>query len=178
MCAGIIFFCVVLFGLSAFQAGTVLGDVHRSWTVQHLQVWGGDFHWWTLLTSGFVHLNLSHLSVNMIMLALIGPFLERHLGHLRFVVAYLVGLVGSAGVVAVMDSSPTVGASGALFALMVLLLRVHEEPRAPLALLGANLVYTFVGDGVSLWGHLGGLLWGIVLLACGLGKTSACYPRA
>lgn len=112
------------------------------------------------------------------MLALIGPFLERHLGHLRFAVAYLVGLVGSAGVVAVMDSSPTVGASGALFALMVLLLRVHEEPRAPLALLGANLVYTFVGDGVSLWGHLGGLLWGIVLLACGLGKTSACYPRA
>lgn len=64
-------------------------------------------------------------------------------------------------------NTPTVGASGALFALMAMLVGAYRQRgldlRAPVALVLANVAYTFLADGVSLWGHLGGLCTGIVL---------------
>ncbi|WP_368502612.1 rhomboid family intramembrane serine protease [Corynebacterium sp.] len=61
-----------------------------------------------------------------------------------------------------------VGASGALFALMALLLGVYRSRglslRAPIFFVLANVAYTFLASHVSLWGHLGGLCTGLILL--------------
>ena len=63
--------------------------------------------------------------------------------------------------------TPTVGASGALFALMGLLIGVYRsrglDLRAPIVLVVANVIYSFVAENVSVWGHLGGLLTGLLL---------------
>ncbi|MHA2787596.1 rhomboid family intramembrane serine protease [Corynebacterium sp. S7] len=63
--------------------------------------------------------------------------------------------------------TPTAGASGALYALMAVLIAVASrrsaDLRAPLVLLVMNVLYTLISPGVSLWGHLGGLIAGALM---------------
>lgn len=92
---------------------------------QSLIHWGANFRpltlsgeWWRLVTSFFVHIGLVHLLANMLALFFIGILLERHLGTIRFIAAYIL-----AGVAASMTSLcwygfvASVGASGAILGL-------------------------------------------------------------
>lgn len=121
-----------------------------------------------LLSNMFIHLDVGHLAVNTFMIALIGRELERSLGSVLFLAVYLIsGLGASYAVVEMAPLTPTAGASGALYGLMAVLvgsaIRSGGDIVAPLSLVGVNLAYTFLSTGVSLWGHLGGLLTGAVL---------------
>ncbi|WPF66184.1 MULTISPECIES: rhomboid family intramembrane serine protease [unclassified Corynebacterium] len=121
-----------------------------------------------LLSNMFIHLDIGHMAVNTLMIALIGRELERSLGSVLFLAVYLVsGLGASYAVVEMSPLTPTAGASGALYGLMAVLvgsaIRRGGDIVAPLSLVGVNLAYTFLSTGVSLWGHLGGLLTGAVL---------------
>src|SRR5262245_20578501 len=73
--------------------------------------------WSTLLTSMFLHGGWAHLGGNMLYLWIFGDNLEKAMGHLRFVVFYLVCGV-AAGLAHILFNSgsgvPTVGASGAI----------------------------------------------------------------
>ena len=51
--------------------------------------YAGNGHWWQLITSGFLHIGIIHLAVNMLSLYMIGPTLERFVGRIRFLVIYL-----------------------------------------------------------------------------------------
>ena len=54
--------------------------------------------WWRLITSPFLHFGIIHLGLNMLALYWFGPLLERLIGSLRFLLLYLAaGLAGSAG---------------------------------------------------------------------------------
>ena len=53
-----------------------------------------DGELWRIVSSGFVHTGLLHLGFNMYALYMFGPPLERLLGPVRFVLAYLAGLLG------------------------------------------------------------------------------------
>ena len=115
-----------------------------------------------------MHLDAGHLLVNMVMLLFVGREVERALGSVLYAAAYLISVVGSSAAVLWMDfGTPTVGASGALFALMGLLIGVYRSRglnlRAPVALVVANVIYSFIAENVSVWGHVGGLLTGLVL---------------
>jgi membrane associated rhomboid family serine protease len=126
----------------------------------------GDY--WRLLSSGFVHFGLLHLGFNMYVLYLIGQPLERYLGSIRFSIVYLVScLAGSFGALLLSPNALTAGASGAIFGLMGAMF-VLERQRG-IALLGGsiggliviNLAITFLpGSGISIGGHLGGLVAG------------------
>jgi membrane associated rhomboid family serine protease len=73
--------------------------------------------WTTLLTSMFLHGGWGHLGGNMLFLWIFGDNIEHRVGHLRFLVFYLVcGLAaGIAHILFNSDSAiPTVGASGAI----------------------------------------------------------------
>ncbi len=77
--------------------------------------------WFTLLTSMFLHGGVMHLIGNMLYLWIFGDNVEEVLGHVRFVVVYVVcGLVASlAQILAAPDSIiPTLGASGAIAGVM------------------------------------------------------------
>ena len=166
---------IVFWLIAAFQARSLTDVFSHSELVRTMMVWGPDFvmanHWWTPLSYAFMHLDIGHLTVNMFMLMLIGREVEGHFGTRLFVALYISAAISSWLLILALDfMSPTAGASGALFALMVLLISVYRrrgaDLRAPIVLVVVNVVYTFMTAGVSLWGHLGGLFAGFILALC------------
>lgn len=77
--------------------------------------------WLSLFMSMFLHGSLLHLGGNLLFLWIFGNNIEDHLGHVRYLLFYLVGgLVATAAhIVLNLDSTiPVVGASGAIAAVM------------------------------------------------------------
>lgn len=162
--------CIGAWLATAIQARSLSTPYYLSTLAQDWTLWGPEVseHPITVITAGFMHLDAGHLLVNMVMLLFVGREVERALGSALYVAAYLVSIVGSSAAVLWMDfGTPTVGASGALFALMGLLIGVYRsrglDLRAPIVLVVANVIYSFVAENVSVWGHLGGLLTGLLL---------------
>ncbi|MBV9270705.1 MAG: rhomboid family intramembrane serine protease [Candidatus Eremiobacteraeota bacterium] len=74
-------------------------------------------YWLMPITAMFLHGSMLHIAFNMLFLLLFGPEIERYLGTVRFLIAYvLCGLAGGAAQVLVFPSShiPEIGASGAI----------------------------------------------------------------
>jgi membrane associated rhomboid family serine protease len=122
--------------------------------------------WWRLITAAFLHYGVLHLGLNMLVLWFIGPALEDYLGHGRYLLLYIVsGLAGSAGALVWSPNALTVGASGAIWGLMgaALILewrRVYVFGGQALGLVVLNLALTFLIPGISIGGHVGGLIGG------------------
>ena len=164
--------CVVLFIVSAAQAGSLANTVSGSDLGADLVLFGPfatqPMGWTRALTAGFLHLDVTHLFVNVLLLALVGTEVERFVGSGPYVLSYAAGLLGSSAAVLAMNfSTPTVGASGALYTLMAVLVGVayrrHTDLRAPFLFVALNLLYSLVTPSVSLWGHVGGLLVGVAV---------------
>lgn len=150
----------------------------------HGVLWGpfvaaGD--WWRLFTAAFLHFGFFHLAINMYSLYWVGSLLEHVIGRWKFLLLYLAsGLAGSAGALIATPNAATVGASGAIFgvlgALYVLERNGHIASGGQIAgLIVLNLVITFAFSGfalggrvtgvtISLGGHVGGLVGGIVAM--------------
>lgn len=130
------------------------------------EVASGEY--WRLLTSGFLHGNLVHIATNMISLYLLGLPLERILGRGRFLLIYLLSLLGSSVSVLLFAApvSLTIGASGAVYGLMGALLvtfrRLRYDLRQLIVVIALNIWVTFQFAGISWQGHLGGLVVGAV----------------
>jgi membrane associated rhomboid family serine protease len=127
----------------------------------------GNGQWWRLVTSGFIHYGLLHLAMNMWALWILGRLVESLAGRGRFAAIYGVSLLaGSLGALLVTPDSFSAGASGAIFGLMgaVFLagraqgIALRDSPL--LNVLIINLVITFAIPGISVGGHLGGLVGG------------------
>jgi membrane associated rhomboid family serine protease len=136
---------------------------------------GVVYHWdvlahgeaYRFITSMFLHAGIIHLALNMWALWVVGRVIEQALGPARFLGLYLVaGLGGSLAVYLFTGPGPTVGASGAIFglfgALFILLRRVGRDASSVLTLIGINVLFTFTISGISVAGHLGGLLIGTI----------------
>jgi membrane associated rhomboid family serine protease len=151
----------------------------------------GGLTWSTLLTSMFLHGSWMHLLGNMWVLWIFGNNVEDSMGHLRFLLFYvLTGLVAAGAHVASSPDSPvpTVGASGAISAIMGAYLLLYPRARVMtvivivffirfvplpawfmlgywflLQLLSAG-VQTPGGGGVAFWAHIGGFLAGVLLI--------------
>ncbi|MGL4651709.1 MAG: rhomboid family intramembrane serine protease [Caldilineaceae bacterium] len=130
--------------------------------------------WWRLFTAMFLHIGILHLIFNMYAIFAIGPLVEGYYGSVRFAVIYLVG--GLFGSLASFAFSPSIsaGASGAVFAIAaaaaVYFYRYRENFGARgrailqnmLIVLGANLVFGMASQGVDNWGHVGGMVGGLI----------------
>lgn len=137
--------------------------------------------WWRIVTGAFLHAGILHLGMNMMLLWFLSQELEPALGRARFVLLYAVALLGgSLGVLVASPLAPTVGASGAVFGLMgalvVFQLRAKQNPwqSGVGGLVLINLVLTFVIPGISIGGHVGGLLAGA---ACGALLQPLRWPQ-
>jgi membrane associated rhomboid family serine protease len=123
--------------------------------------------WWRVFTAAFLHIGPVHLALNMVALLLFGAELEQRLGRWRYLSIYLVAAVGAAAAIQLFGDPrvPVAGASGAIYGLMgalgVFMLVQRQDMRGLLTLLAINLVVSFL-PGISLLGHLGGLLTGIL----------------
>ncbi|WEV40912.1 rhomboid family intramembrane serine protease [Lactobacillus sp. ESL0681] len=131
--------------------------------------------WWRLFTAQFLHIGIMHLVSNVVMIYYLGTYLEQILGHWRFLLIYLLaGIGGNLLSLAFGDVSVvSAGASTALFGLMGAMtaigLRNHDN--AAIVYLGKqafwlallNLGFDLFDPNIDLWGHLGGLLTGLLL---------------
>ena len=142
----------------------------RDWALIGVEVADGE--WYRMLTSAFLHGSLIHLGFNMLMLWWFGQALESMLGRARFLGVYLVSaLAGSAGALLLSgEFVPTVGASGAVFGILgagVVLERKQINVFGGRALIVVilNLAFTFLVPNISIGGHLGGLIGGMLAMA-------------
>jgi len=124
-----------------------------------------------LITCMFLHGNSIHLFFNMYALYIIGPEIERYYGSFKFLFIYLLsGVIGSL-FSAVLITSPSIGASGAIFGLFGALLYFGFNYRATLdgylksqiiPLILINLLVGLIVPGIDVYAHIGGLIGGLI----------------
>jgi membrane associated rhomboid family serine protease len=159
---------------------------NSGWIYEHGALFGplvaaGD--WWRLITAAFLHYGPIHLGLNMLALWWLGGPVELALGRVRYLCLYLAaGLAGSAGALIANPTSVTVGASGAIFGLLGAGLILEYRATGRLAgnymtLIIINIAFTLAVPGISIGGHIGGLIAGIVglLVLTGLNTVRLDY---
>ncbi len=164
------------------------------------------FRWWQPLTHMFMHGGWWHIFFNMYALFLFGSVLERQWGAKKFLIFYFVtglgaaalhtgvqlwqasvlteqvaqGVSGAATALGRLYNTPTVGASGAIYGLLLgyamlfpdSILRLVFPPIAlkakwfVLIFAAIELItgYSNFNDGVAHFAHLGGMLFGWLLI--------------
>ncbi len=159
----------------------------------------------TLLTSMFLHGSWMHLIGNMWFLWIFGNNVEDSMGHLRYLLFYVVTGLLAAGAHVLSDPAsaiPTVGASGAISGIMgaylVLYPRARVKTLVPLIIIftvinvpaWVMLGYWFVvqivssmaesamsGGGVAFWAHIGGFAAGVLLIKLFANSTLVTAKR-
>lgn len=145
----------------------------------------------TVFTSMFMHAGFAHIAGNMLFLWIFGDNVEDAMGHLRYLVFYLLGGVCAAAAQGLADPSlPLLGASGAIAAVLAAYALLY--PRSPVTVINpvpilwlfyglflqlpawlvivawfaVNLwsVLVGAGGGVAFMAHIGGFVAGVVML--------------
>ena len=168
--------CVVVF-IAEVATGTSLGGASgdKVGTLYRDGALFGPFidqvhhQYYRLFTSAFLHDGLLHIVFNMWFLYVVGPALETAIGRWNFLAVYLASLfAGAFGALLFEPLSATVGASGAEFGLLgALIVIAHYRGisiwRSGLgATLIINIVFSLSIAGISIGGHLGGVVAGFV----------------
>jgi membrane associated rhomboid family serine protease len=170
---GIVTTVMIVLNVGVFltQAGTgsglrnLSGRVFEEGALFGPAVAGGD--WWRPVTAAFLHAGLIHLLFNMLALWWFGRSLEHVLGPGRYLGIYSASaLAGAAGALLLSPTTPTVGASGAVFGILGAGLvlernRIYVFGGSAMAIVVINLVLSFALSNISIGGHLGGLAGGI-----------------
>lgn len=144
--------------------------------------------YYRLLTGIFLHGNIVHLLFNCYALYVLGGQIESFFGKFKYIIIYLFsGLTGSLLSITLSGNVGSIGASGAIFGLMGALLyfgyhyrvylgNVIKSQIVPLILL--NLAIGFISSGIDNWGHIGGLIGGIVItMALGVKEKSSNFEK-
>jgi membrane associated rhomboid family serine protease len=121
----------------------------------------------------------------MYFLWFVGSAVETALGRGRFLLIYFVSaLAGSAGALVDTPRTLVVGASGALFGLLGAALVLERQRNfvlggSALGLIVINLVLSFTLSNISIGGHVGGLIGGVLctLVLSKFGRGHAAYSR-
>ena len=180
---------IVVYLIQYVSQSTLGGDIasYYGLKVNSLIVQG---QYWRLLTPMFLHGSIIHLGVNMYALYLFGPGLESQYGHRRFLLLYL--LSGYAGNVMsfLFSIANSLGSSTAIFGLLGAegvfiyqnrrLLGARAQ-RALTEIIVIALINFVIGlsPGIDNWGHLGGLLGGVLFAWFGgpLLEVEGIYPN-
>ena len=140
----------------------------------------------TLLSYMFLHADVLHLASNMMFLWVFGDNVEDAMGHLKFVVFYLVcGIAGGLAHSLALPASklPLIGASGAVAGVIAAYLILHPRVMVwvlafrfiPLRISAAWVLGFWVltqfamvilnqADQVAWWAHIGGMVCGAILI--------------
>ena len=162
--------------------------------------------WLTLFTSMFMHGSLLHLGGNMLFLWIFGNNIEDSMGRLTFVLFYLLGGLAALGFHVLSDPSspiPTVGASGAIAAVLGAYARLYPRARVvtlvfiviiftvitlpALLVLGVWLLLQLLpafsdpvtggGGGVAYFAHIGGFVFGVIAIKLFANNVHEDYER-
>jgi rhomboid protease GluP len=172
----LVYIVISIFGFSAIES-----DFESRMLIGILEVRRGDINnFGTLVTSIFLHINFLHIVVNMYSLYKVGEVVYSLYDGKKLFIAYVLGGLGgslltSVYYVLINGSVSTIGASGAIFALVGLLLggsiRKYKYgyglPIDPKNILLVTLLSLSIGLmpnlSINNLAHIGGLLTGIIL---------------
>ena len=178
---------LLIINIIVFLGTELIGNPMYEWFAL-FPVGSPFFHWWQAVTHMFMHGGFGHIFFNMWSLIVFGPVLERMWGSKKFLIYYFVCGLGAAlchelvlhYFVPGMLNVPTVGASGAIYGLLLGFGMLY--PNYTLTLLfppvtlqakwfviifaAIELLTGIVGtsDGVAHFAHLGGMLFGLILI--------------
>lgn len=156
--------------------GELLYDYGR---LSYPDVAGGE--WYRILTSLFLHANITHISGNMIMLFLLGAVVEKEMGHFKYFVLYFGSGIAAAFASLYLQSVRisrgelflgSIGASGAIFGIMggflwILLLNRGRASNMSFVRVLFLVCYCLFGglreERIDNAAHFGGLLAGILI---------------
>src|SRR6266540_244553 len=129
---------------------------------------------WRLLTPALLHANLMHIGFNMYALLSFGTGLERHFGHGRFLLLYVLGAFAGNVMSFLMTNVDSLGASTAIFALVgaeaMFLVKNRKLFAGQFRSAIGNIIFIVVINlvvigslaNVDNWGHIGGLVGGLM----------------
>lgn len=148
---------------------------------------------WRLFTYALTHNDWGHLAINLCLLFLFGPQLERIVGSGRFAAIYVASSVLAASFLFALFPGPgtTRGASAAVFGVLGALVAAHARPGGGLAAAAMVAIALLVASAISTidgWGTLAGgpaFAMGVVVhalallpgLALGLSLATSNPPR-
>ncbi len=156
--------------------------------------------WWQVITYMFIHASWGHIFLNMLALFMFGIQLEQRLGSTEFLLFYLVCGIGAGIVTALVNAAtgqgavPVVGASGAIFGVMLGFAAVFPDARifilgilpmrAPVAvgvfaLIQLASLFINLQPGVASLTHLSGLLfaWLYLYARTGVNAITVFFRR-
>jgi membrane associated rhomboid family serine protease len=155
----------------------------------------------------FLHGSLLHLGGNMLFLWIFGNNVEDSMGRFTFVIFYLLSGLAALGLQVVTDPNsmvPTVGASGAIAGVLGAYARLYPRARV-VTLVFIVIIFTVVtlpallvlglwfllqllpafsepitgaGGGVAYFAHIGGFLFGVLLINLFANNVHEDYDRA
>jgi|TARA_R100000541_G_scaffold33548_1_gene42161 membrane associated rhomboid family serine protease len=154
-----------------------------------LQPFGDGFLPWQLVTYMFLHADFYHIFFNLFALWIFGQALEQLWGTKRFLIYYFLTGIGAGIIQLFVSSGYTIGASGAVFGILLGFGMMYPNRRIMLlfppipikakyfvGFYGALELFnglTRVDSGIAHFAHLGGLLVGFILIKLwGLKKPS------
>ncbi len=164
----IIGLCLIMFIISNFGYNTEL-----------LMLLGANFgplvksgEIYRLVTCMFLHAGIMHFGFNMYSLFIVGPRVEDFFGKWKFLLIYfLSGICGSLLSVGMNANVVSIGASGAIFGLFGALAYFGYTYRGYIGamirsqivpIVIYNLFLGFIIPGIDMWGHVGGLIGGVL----------------
>jgi membrane associated rhomboid family serine protease len=163
--------------------------------------------WVTMFTSMFMHGGLLHLAGNMLFLWIFGNNIEDSMARPLFVGFYLLGGLAALALQVVVDPNsavPTVGASGAIAAVLGAYARLYPRARV-VTLIFIVIIFTVVtlpallvlgvwfllqllpafsepitgaGGGVAYFAHIGGFVFGLAAIKLFANNVREDYDRA
>lgn len=163
-------FVPVFFGGGINDGGYMLA--HGAMNAQLVQ----QGQWYRLLTACFMHFDGIHLFNNMLILGVVGQYIERHIGSIKTLLLYAVAgicgnLVSMWMEIVKAEDVVSVGASGAVFGMVgaLLALALHNKGRIDgltlpriFIMIGLSLYAGFSTSGVNNAAHVGGLTAGFL----------------
>lgn len=171
---------IFITNLIVFTLCTLTGDLLYNYGTLSLQE-VMDGQWYRMITSLFLHGNVTHIASNMIMLFLLGNVVEKEMGHIKYFILYFgSGLAGSCASLYMQSVhqangemiAGSIGASGAIFGIMggflwILLLNRGRASNMSLVRVLFLVCYCLFGgmteERVDSAAHIGGLIAGILI---------------
>ena len=166
---GIIILCIIMFILSG-----------GGYNVDSLILFGANYgpfvkegDIYRLVTCMFLHGGIIHLALNMYSLYIIGPRIEDFFGKKKYLIIYfLSGISASLLSIGLNQNAISIGASGAIFGLFGALIYFGNNYRGYIGsiiksqiipIVIYNLLIGFFIAGIDIYGHIGGLIGGLLV---------------
>lgn len=164
----LIFLCIIMFFVSEgytedfymlIKYGAINGQLVKN----------GEIY--RLITYMFLHGGIIHIFLNMYSLYVVGPRVEDFFGKWKFALIYLMSGIGSGLLSIGLGDYTSVGASGAIFGLFGALIYFGNNYRGYIGamiksqvvpIVIYNLLMGFFIPGIDMWGHVGGLITGLI----------------